>query len=132
VFGSQVFETWDKREEDHCNYECAWCWSVWSHARSPNASSIEWTHIGSGGAHAGSCSMDSSGGRWVGEGGFSSSLSSFEEETRIGTKDGTNSKDGSQDEDDTNNELGSHDKTFSSNLTSLLLNISFEWNWRSR
>jgi hypothetical protein len=50
----------------------------------------------------------------------------IKEETRIGTKDGTNVEDNLQDEERTNVELGSQDKRFSSNLTSLLIITSLE------
>jgi len=53
-----------------------------------------------------SCLMESYGGRWEGGGGFSSSLSSSEEKTRIWIEDGIEAKDGLQDEDDTRIELG--------------------------
>jgi len=71
--------------------------------------------------------MDSSRGRCVGSGIFSSSLSSsYEEETIIGTKVGTTDKYGSQAKYGRNVKLGSHDKIFSSNLTYLLIKISLE------
>jgi hypothetical protein len=71
--------------------------------------------------------MESSRGRCVGSGIFSSSpSSSSEEETIIRTKVGTNDKYGSQAKYGRNVELGSHDKIFSSNLTSLLIIISLE------
>jgi hypothetical protein len=74
----------------------------------------------------------------AGGGGFSSSLSSFEEESRIETEEGTTAKDGSQAEEGTTakdgsqaeegtpTELGSQAKRFSSNLTSLLRIISLQ------
>jgi hypothetical protein len=74
----------------------------------------------------GSGSKDSSGGMPIGGGGLSSSLSSSEEETRIGTKEGTNTEYGSQVEEGTTTELGSQAKIFSSNLTSILRIISLQ------
>jgi hypothetical protein len=50
----------------------------------------------------------------------------LKEETRIGTKEGTNAEDGSQAEEGTITELGSQAKIFSSNLTSLLIIISLQ------
>jgi hypothetical protein len=71
--------------------------------------------------------MESSRGRYIGGSGFPSSLSSSEEEeTRIGTKDGTNTKDGLQAKEGTNVKLGSQAKRFLSNLTSLQIIISLE------
>jgi hypothetical protein len=60
-------------------------------------------------------------------GGFASSLSSYEEETRIGIEEGTNVEDGSQTEEGTIIELGSWAKRFSSNLTSLVIIISLQY-----
>jgi hypothetical protein len=51
-------------------------------------------------------------------------LLSSEEETSIGTEEGTNVEDGSQAEEGTIVELGSRAKRFSLNLTSLLTIIS--------
>jgi hypothetical protein len=62
----------------------------------------------------------------AGRGGFSSSLSSSEEESRIETEEGTTAKDGSQAEEGTPAKLGSQAKRFSSNLTSLLRIISLQ------
>jgi hypothetical protein len=63
----------------------------------------------------------------AGRGGFSSSLSSSEEEeTRIGTEDGTNIEHDLQAKDGTNVDSGSRAKRFSLNLTSLLIIISLE------
>jgi hypothetical protein len=59
--------------------------------------------------------------RWI-----LSSLSSSEEETRIGTEEGTNVEEGSQAEEGTNVEDGLQAKIFSSNLTSLLIIISLQ------
>jgi hypothetical protein len=89
--------------------------------RSSTASRVEQTHLGRGGVGVGSFSMESFGGRCAGRGGFSSSFPSYEEEeTRIGTKYGTNI------EDESHAKLSSRDKIFSSNLTSLIIMISLE------
>ena len=69
-------------------YERVRRWSI----RSPVASHVEQTHLWSNGVVASSCWMDSSRVRWEGEGGFSSSQASSEDETRIGPEDGTISK----------------------------------------
>jgi hypothetical protein len=89
-------------------------------------SRVERTHLGSSGTSACSSSKDSSGGMSAGRGGFSSSLSSFEEETRIGIEEGITVEDGSQAKEGTTVELGLQAKRFSSNLTSLLRIISLQ------
>jgi hypothetical protein len=77
--------------------------------------------------------MEPTGGRLERKGGFSYSLYSSEEETRIrllkeklGIEDGTNVEDGLHAKDDTNVELGLQSKIPSSKLTSLLIIISLE------
>ena len=94
--------------------------------RSPTASHVEQTHLGSERVGVGSGSRDSSRGRRESGGRFSSSLSSSQEETIIGKGEGINFEDGSQAEEGTITELGSQAKRFSSNLTSLIIIISLQ------
>ena len=82
-------------------YERVRRWSI----RSPVASHVEQTHLWSNGVVASSCWMDSSRVRWEGEGGFSSSQASSEDETRIGPEDGTNIEDSSWAKDGTHQTL---------------------------
>ena len=113
VSGSWFSETWAKREEAHWNWERVRRWSL----RSPAASHVERTHQGS-------IDVGAIGGTWASGGGFSFSLSSSE--TGVG-----NLSRKLEVEEGTIVESGSQAKRFSSNLTSLLMIISWECGWRS-